>query len=282
MIYRLRHLAEQLDIAVVTVIHQPSFEIFSQFHNVYILSKVGRCVFSGSPRTLQDHLNNYGYRNANSNPADIIISIASSVSKDDDEIVNIDVEEGHDSSSGAVKGSDEMKNDCEQMMKRVSENWSKNIYANSGVDIQQVGLCSSDVEFKLYSLWVLLKRTFITSLFRQKRLVFIRLALHLVVAVLLTSLYSREIGIADACFMDGPMNCGTVKEELRKESVPGENVKFQFFSLLFLMFAALMPTVLTFPADIKVCYVQVIDTGNESWQITGSFLTHTNISIMFV
>lgn len=192
MVYRLRNLAQQLNIAVVTVIHQPSFEIFSQYHNVYILSKVGKCIFSGSPKLLQEHLKNYEYQHTNSNPADIIISIASSVSKEDDEVVDrieVDVEGGTEF-TGTIKKVEEMKKDCETMTLELFQNWPQNAYANSGKDIQH-GL-KSCAKFKLYSLWVLLKRTSITSLFRQKRLIVIRLALHLVVAVVLAALYNRK------------------------------------------------------------------------------------------
>lgn len=258
MAYRLRSLAQQFNIAVVTVIHQPSFEIFAQFHNVYILSKAGKCLFSGSPRTLQQHLNNYNYRIFNSNPADVIISIASCVSKEDDEVVDqitIEVESININGADSIKKASEMKRDCLEMTNKLAANWPNNIYARSGEDIQMHGLCSPDDKFKLYSLWVLLKRAWITSIFRQVRLIFIRLALHLVVAVVLAALYNRDIGKAPDCYMSGIdfMNCSCDQEgKLRQESIPNQNVKFQFFSLLFLMFAALMPTVLTFPAEIKV------------------------------
>lgn len=245
-----------MNIAVVTVIHQPSFEIFSQYHHVYILSKVGKCVFSGTPKCLEECLIDYNYESSNSNPADIIISIASCVSEEDDEVIDApnDVEGGR-FHSGSVKSTTEMKQDCEEMMKNFAENWTRNAYAKTGENIQTHGLSSSGAEFKLYCLWVLLKRTSLTSLLRQKRLIFIRLALHLVVEIVLAVLYNRDIGKVADCYMPGfNRNCST-EVDLRTESVPNQNVKFQFFTLLFLMFAALMPlmpTVLTFPAEIKV------------------------------
>ncbi len=204
---------------------------------------------------LCSHLNNYKYHSANSNPADVIISIASCVTKEEDEVVNlidVDAEQGT-LPTGTIKRAEEMKKDCEEMMLRLSSSWPKHFYANTGQAIEMHGLGSSGSDhFKLYSLWVLLKRTCVTSLFRQKRLIFIRLALHVVVAAVLTLLYDRNIGKASDCYINTLKNCSDVEDELRKESVPDQNIRFQFFSLLFLMFAALMPTVLTFPTDIMV------------------------------
>lgn len=246
-------MAQQLNIAVVTVIHQPSFEIFAQFHNVYVLSKIGSCVFHGSPGLLQRHLLQYNYSTSNTNPADTIISIASSVNKEDNDILDprlIDVEAGNASHHTVDE------TDCEKMTKNVLNNWNRSPYVNSGIVIQDQGLCSFSTEFKLYGLYVLLKRTCITSLLRQKQLIFIRLALHVIVAGVLAALYNRELGVESGCYAIGidPRNCSCVEseEKMRHESIPGQNVKFQFFSLLFLMFAALMPTVLTFPTEIKV------------------------------
>jgi hypothetical protein len=76
--------------------------MLSYFNKAYIISKVGNCVFSGSPSDLSQHLKNYSYQNrcqkhlpatpcdcvVNHNPADSIIKIASSVSHPKDKNVN--------------------------------------------------------------------------------------------------------------------------------------------------------------------------------------------------
>lgn len=223
---------------------------------MYILSCAGRCVFSGSPSELQEHLSHYNYGHSNSNPADVIIFIASCASKeDDDEDDDSDIETDVDHSE-TFKNVEETKRDCVEMTKRETENWSNSGFALSGVEIEEYGLCTSDTKFEMYSLWVLLRRTFLTSLIRQKRLIFIRSILHVIVAFVLAALYNRSLGKGSDCYLsltEYPNNCScNIEYQLRNESVPSQNVKFQFFSLLFLMFAALMPTVLTFPGEIKV------------------------------
>lgn len=256
----MRNLARSLNIAVVTVIHQPSFEIFSQFHNVYVLSKAGSCVFQGSPQYLQEQLILYGYVTPNSNPADTIISIASSLSKDDDEAfepITVDIEaENFPVHSPTIKTPEDMKADCKKMAEEVTENWRKSPYPNSGIEIQKYGLCSYNTKFKFYILFILCMRTFKTSILRKKRSIFIRFTLHVVVAVILAMLYDQNLGVESGCYTNTTefenCSCSQSLESMRYESIPSQNVTFQFFSLLFLMFAALMPTVLTFSEEIKV------------------------------
>lgn len=246
-------------IAVVIVIHQPSSEIFNQFHNAYILSKVGKCVFHGSPMQLQQQLVDYEYITSGTphmNPADIIITIASSVSKHDSKTgtaVTTDVEAAN-GLCGMVKNAQNTKKDCENMTEKLEEVWSTSPFAHLGREIQNQGLCSYSASFRFYALWILLKRACVTSLWRQKQLIFIRLTLHVVVVAVLAALYNRELGKDDGCIpFDIELDDRNTSCSTSEDSVASQNIRFQFFSLLFLMFAAMMPTVLTFSAEIKVC-----------------------------
>lgn len=256
-------------IAVVIVIHQPSSEIFNQFHNAYILSKVGKCVFYGSPMQLQQQLVDYEYITSgspNMNPADIIITIASSVSKDDNKTgtdVTTDVTSDVEAANGlcaTVKTAQSTKADCKRMTEKLEEMWLTSPFAHLGREIQDQGLCSYSANFRFYALWILLKRGCVTSLWRQKQLIFIRLTLHIVVVAVLTALYNRELGKDDGCIHDDmQLHDRNSSCSSNADSVASQNIRFQFFSLLFLMFAAMMPTVLTFSAEIKVCFCAFFD-----------------------
>lgn len=224
---------------------------------------MGRCIFSGSPKALQEQLTEYNYQLTNSNPADVIIFIASCISEDHEDDLVEPMQEGDEEIS--YKKLDEAKRDCEEMIKQVAEDWPKNLLTVSGIEIDKYGLCTSPPSIRMYTLWVLMKRTFITSLLRQKRLILIRFTLHLLVAVVLAALYNRSLGQADDCYTPlvksrrrGKCPVENIEHRLRNESVPTQNVKFQFFSLLFLMFAALMPTVLAFPVEIKVSPISYV------------------------
>lgn len=142
--------------------------------------------------------------------------------------------------------------------------------------IQKNGLCKNGATFGCYNLWILFLRSGHTSIWKQKRFLLIRLALHAIVAIVLAALYNRDIGLEDACFIksnsinqqnipdnlyrEESRDCSSeiMQAKLGRETKAMQNVKFQFFSLLFLMFAALMPTVLTFPTDIKVRHLNSI------------------------
>lgn len=119
-------------------------------------------------------------------------------------------------------------------------------------------LCENRNSFSFRHTWSLLKRTFTNSILREPKWIMIRIGLHCLVATVLFSLYDDSIGKEDGCLLlDQKGNlpsylCSRDLTSLRKDDLTSKNVSFLFFNLLFLMFAALMPTVLTFPTEIKV------------------------------
>ncbi len=220
---------------------------------------MGRCIFNGSPKKLKEQLTDYNYQISNSNPADVIIFIASCISEEDEDDSVEPMHASAEVEEVSYKKLEDAKRDCEEMIKRVAEDWPKNLLTLSGIEIDKYGLCTSPASFKTYTLFVLIKRTFVSSLLRQKRLIMIRLALHLLVAAVLAALYNGDFGKTSDCYdklinntLSPSCHVASIEYNLRHESDWQRNIKFQFFSLLFLMFAALMPTVLTFPVEIKV------------------------------
>jgi len=81
----LRNIAVQQHLTVVTVIHQPRYEIFTMFHKVILFSK-GRVVYFGPSSKAVEYFKSFGFEpTPNVNPADYILDVISgSVSRDND------------------------------------------------------------------------------------------------------------------------------------------------------------------------------------------------------
>src|SRR2546427_826583 len=63
--------------SIVVTIHQPSFKILQLFHQLYVLSKGGKCIFFGAPQELPKYLKHYGiFYSEGHNPGDILMDVA--------------------------------------------------------------------------------------------------------------------------------------------------------------------------------------------------------------
>ncbi|XP_053204226.1 ATP-binding cassette sub-family G member 1-like [Panonychus citri] len=98
----------------------------------------------------------------------------------------------------------------------------------------------------------LLRRSFLHGTCREPLWLFIRVGLHVNSA----GYYYRP-----NCTEQVPLS------RLREESNIDRNISYLFFNLLFLMFAALMPTVLTFPSEIKI----FMNEHRNGWYSTASY-----------
>lgn len=70
--------SRQKQIAVILTIHQPNSDVFQQFNHVYVVAQGGKCIFEGSPQSIESVINRVGIRLPNSyyNPATMIVEIA--------------------------------------------------------------------------------------------------------------------------------------------------------------------------------------------------------------
>ncbi|XP_071957764.1 ATP-binding cassette sub-family G member 1-like [Antedon mediterranea] len=234
---------------VICTIHQPSAKLFEMFDKLYILGE-GRCLYYGSVRSLVPYMSSLGFTcPPYHNPADFVIEAASGEYGDAvmamskavhdgvcDEYWRADQEKGCDLGNLAAAGSASfLKANSNLSLNAI--NAAHRINGN-GNRFNPTKLMSQESEEDIAhfatgfmtQFWVLFVRS-MKTIIRDQVLTHTRLLSHLGIGVLIGLLYMGIGNDASKAFN----NSGCL-----------------FFSILFLMFTALMPTVLTFPTEIHV------------------------------
>ncbi|KAM4619930.1 ATP-binding cassette sub-family G member 4 isoform 1-T1 [Polymixia lowei] len=234
---------------IICTIHQPSAKLFEMFDKLYILSQ-GQCIYKGTVPHLIPYLKSLGLHCPTyHNPADFIIEVASGEYGDLNSVLFEAVQGGLCSEEGKKNSSDKSDSSCHSQCHSVSDRQDP-LTGNTQHPFA-VSVCNTYLNLCPYSLspqdtgtiekhsfatstftqfCILFKRTFIT-ICRDMVLTHLRVMSHLCIGVLIGLLYLNIGNDASKVF---------------------NNTGFLFFSMLFLMFAALMPTVLTFPLEMSV------------------------------
>lgn len=224
---------------IICTIHQPSAKLFEMFDYLYMMAE-GQCIYQGSIPGLIPYLSSMNLHcPPYHNPADFVIEVACGEFGDMVPKLSVVVKSGrcdryfenhkannknqhrHDNNENSIK---EHNQHCHKTFMQSSLD---SIYQTKETDVE-IDHAFATTFFTQFS--VLFVRTF-KSILRDTTLTRLRLASHLAIGVLIGLLYFK-IG----------------NEAWRVHN----NAGFLFFSMLFLMFTALMPTVMTFPMEMSV------------------------------
>jgi len=223
----LRFLSDKHNIAILTSIHQPNSDILMMFDELYVLAKGGVCIYSGPPQALKCYLNEcqiicseYQF------PIEVLLKMATNGTND-------------------------------EQVKQLTEKTSKdnqNIYMRCSKEtkISPEGIRIESKNFKLIDLWYLLLRTMTNTYISQWKTLFTQIIFYLLFPLIITQVFNSDIGISDGCysFLSNP-NTSCYKQ-LEDDSILDQNIKFHFFTSVFVLFIHLTITTMTFPSEVKI------------------------------
>nr|CDS29201.1 ATP binding cassette sub family G [Hymenolepis microstoma] len=227
---------------VVCTIHQPSATVFDIFDQLYFLCG-GQCMYRGPVKRLVPYLASIGFQCPRyHNPSDFLMDLTS-------------VEDDQNTASSILLNAvttGRLEDELKRIESSETSSFSESINASIrlvdatngvGARLQAADRTGTSIFRKtnahgghsfeaglLHQIRILTKRTLI-CIWRDKTLTRLRLLAHVVVGILIGLLY---------------FNVGNNGFQVIN------NAAFIFFSVLFIMFSSLMPTVMTFPLEMRV------------------------------
>uniref|UniRef100_A0A3Q2XTZ2 ATP binding cassette subfamily G member 4 n=1 Tax=Hippocampus comes TaxID=109280 RepID=A0A3Q2XTZ2_HIPCM len=211
---------------IICTIHQPSGNLFQMFDKLYILSQ-GQCIYRGSVTHLIPHLTNLNLHCPKyHNPADFIIEVATGA-HGDMQAVLFEATQGSQCCEESKKNTANDENTilCHQYFETVLHPLSKKPHGH------MQGCGKSRKKTKHFDMIFRNEHFFFFFFGVVQILTHLRVISHIIIGLLIGLLYLNIGNDGVSAF---------------------NNAGFLFFSMLFIMFAALMPTVLTFPLEMAV------------------------------
>lgn len=272
--------------AIICTIHQPSAKLFMMFDHLYMLA-AGECVYRGSMSYLLPYFKSLNLEcPPYHNPADYVMEVAAGDSGEEN--VQLLVDSVTSGNLDKFLSSESMTNSAStsnSSISTLSENTERALCAGIEAAAQN-GDCDMANHYTPADQLLSDKNsdrnsdagsehechTFNTSCFTQFRILFIRTFMSIMRDATLTRL--RLISHLVVGILIGLLYLGIGNEATKVFN----NAGCLFFCMLFLMFSALMPTVLTFPMEMTVC---VREHLNYWYSLKAYYLAKTMADLPF-
>lgn len=250
---------------IVTTIHQPNQTIFNFFDQIYLLSRVGHKIYSGSPAGILSHFNRIpGLKQSEfSSPADYAIEVASG----NYGFQVFDILEKITKAESTSNQSLTTLNKSEQI-----------------VPIQKVVSKMRSRKMPSFYQWLLLmNRSIQASCFKSPQLAF-KIAMNIIIAILISLLWAEPTGVEDGCWQSNSLKESIMshsKESARdaymdKITKITANCNLLFSTCIYFILVYSIGTVLVIPLEIATVMKEM---SNSWYQVKTYFLAKTTSDI---
>lgn len=241
---------------IAASIHQPTAKIMSYFDNLYIISYNGYCIYNGPTKDLVSTLSSYGLNCPQyHNPADYVIEVATG-----------------DFGQDVILG-------LKCHFEHICLEQSKDSKVERTLNIKKLVKVTQKHSFwgQLLAVWVLTRRCLLTT-YRDPNTYLARLITICAVLFIVFIMYKdNKVGMLDGCASKPTrqtLNQLQNFELFSFEDVYYANFGFLFFSVLFVVFITVLPTLLSFPLDVSV----FIKENFNGWYSLKSYYIARNIA----
>lgn len=267
--------------AIITTIHQPSYEVFNMFNMVYLLDKFGENIYFGSPEQLVPYLCSFGFKEpSNVNPADYAIEISN----------------GRFGTKSFEPMIEATKLNFEQQLSIEASNGS---LISPNCQLIPIGELKSTISTSyFFQFWLIFTRMLQAYLFKSP-MTLVKAIMNVIVAALVCAMWTDPIGTEDGCWSASLNYTNTSSEadalknsilsaatsETTREEYVGRitritnNINFIFMSGLYLMLVYTVSTVLLIPLEIRTVTKEV---SNRWYRVSSYFTAKTTCDLFLM
>jgi len=260
--------------AIISTIHQPSFEVFSMFTNIYLLNKYGENIYFGSPRNMISFLCSFGFREpSNVNPADYAIEIA----------------------NGRF-GTKQFESMIVESRTTFAAETLNAEYRREAVRIEE--LKQREATGFFFQFYLLFMRSIQAYLFKSPQTI-IKMLMNILIAALVCSMWAEPLGPEDGCWSNNldMRNASSETEALKNslfEAAASEsareqylerlskitgNVNFFFMSGLYFIIVYTVGTVLIMPLEMRTVTKEL---SNSWYRVSAYFTAKTSCDVLLL